>query len=256
VDSKREQTRLIQHELEGVRQLYRTNLVPLSRLTQLEREAARLLGEEGQHVADMARAKARITETELQMIQIGQEQRREVATELRDVETKVADLNERRIAAQDQLKRVELRAPQDGVVHQKAVHTVGGVVTAGEQMMLIVPETDGLVVEARIEPQMIDRLRVGQDVILRFSAFNSATTPDLFGRLTRVSADLTRDAQTGVSFYVARVTLGAGELDKLGDKGLVPGMPVEVFVQTGSRTAFAYLLKPIMDQLNRAFRHD
>lgn len=255
-ESKREQIRLIQTELTGVRELYRNKLVPLSRLTALEREATRLAGEEGQHIADTARAHGRITETELQMIQLGQDQRREVATELRDVETKIADLVERRTAALDQLKRVDIRAPQDGIVHQKAVFTVGGVVAAGEQMMLIVPEKDGLVVDAHIEPQLIDRLHVGQDVTLRFSAFNSATTPDLSGTLTRVAADLTRDQQTGAQFYVARVNFSAGELAKLDGKALVPGMPVEVFIQTGSRTAFSYMLKPIEDQLNRAFRHD
>lgn len=255
-ESKREQIRLIQHELEGVRDLYKKNLVPLSRQTQLEREAARLLGENGQHTADMARAKGRITETELQMIQLGQEQRREVATELRDVETKIADLVERRVAALDQLRRIDLRAPQDGIVHQKTVHTVGGVISPGEQIMLIVPEKDGLVVEARIEPPMIDRLKLGQLVTLRFSAFNSATTPDLFGTLVRVAADLSKDQQTGASFYVARVGLTAGELTKLGDKTLVPGMPVEVYIQTGTRTALAYILKPIEDQLNRSFRYD
>jgi HlyD family secretion protein len=254
--SKREQIRLIQHELEGVRELYEKNLVPLTRLNSLEREAARLSGEDGQLIADVARAKARITETELQIIQIGQDQRREVATELRDIETKIADLIERRVAAMDQFNRIELRAPQAGIVHQKTVHTVGGVVSAGEQLMLIVPEKDGLVVETRIEPQMIDRLRLGQSVILRFSAFSSATMPDLFGVLTRVSADLARDQQTGATFYVARVSLTQEELAKLSGKVLVPGMPVETFIQTGSRTALAYLLKPIEDQLNRSFRYD
>ncbi|HWM45511.1 MAG TPA: HlyD family type I secretion periplasmic adaptor subunit [Xanthobacteraceae bacterium] len=255
-DSKREQIRLIEHELDGVRELYRNNLIPLSRLTSLEREAARLAGEQGQHMADVARAKGRITEIELQMIQIGQEQRREVTTDLRDVETKIADLLERRTAALDQLQRIDVRAPQDGIVHQKSVYTIGGVIGSGEQMMLIIPEKDGLVVDARVEPQMIDRVKVGQAVTLRFSAFNSATTPELSGSLTRVSADLTRDQQTGVSFYVARVRLDVGELEKLAGKRLVPGMPVEVFIQTGSRTALAYFFKPIEDQLNRAFRYE
>ncbi|MEP9349083.1 HlyD family type I secretion periplasmic adaptor subunit [Xanthobacter sp. KR7-225] len=256
VASKREQIRLIELELEGVRKLYAANLVSISRMTSLEREAARLSGEAGQLVAETARAKGRITETELQIIQIDQEQRREVSTELRDVETRLADFAERRVAALDQLQRIELRAPQDGVVHQKAVHTVGGVVSAGEQMMLIVPEHDGLVIEARIEPQLIDRLKAGQNVILRFSAFDSATTPDLAGVLTRISADLTRDQQNGTAFYVVRIGLRAGEHTRLAGKELVPGMPVEAFIQTGERTALAYLVKPVEDQLMRAFRHD
>lgn len=254
--SKHEQIRLIEQELGGVRKLYAKNLIALSRLTSLEREAARLSGEAGQLVAEIARAKGRITETELQIIQIDQDQRREVAAELREVDARLADLAERRVAALDQLKRIELRAPQDGIVHQKAVHTIGGVVSAGEQIMLIVPERDRLVIEARVEPQTIDRLKLGQPVLLRFSAFDSATTPDLAGTLTRISADLTRDSQTNLSYYVTRIALQAGEEEKLAGKPLVPGMPVEAFIQTGARTAVTYLMKPIEDQLMRAFRYD
>ncbi|PZA12868.1 HlyD family type I secretion periplasmic adaptor subunit [Rhodopseudomonas palustris] len=253
IASKREQVRWIQTELDGVRQLYEKNLVPYARLTALEREASRLTGEDGQLIAEIARAKGRITETELQIIQLVQDQRREVATELREVETKIADLGERRIAAMDQLERVVLRAPQDGLVHQKSVHTVGGVITAGEQLMLIVPK-DSLVVEARVEPQMIDRLRLGQSAKLRFSAFDSAVTPELDGTLTRIAADLTKDQQTGAAYYVARISLAATELAKLEGKALVPGMPVEAFIQNGVRTAFTYLRKPLEDQLARALR--
>lgn len=256
IASKQEQIRIIALELEGVRKLYRSNLVALSRLTSLEREAARLSGEAGQLAAEVARARGRITETELQILQIGQDQRREVATELRDVEAKIADLVERRVAALDQLKRIDVRAPQAGYVHEKSVHTVGGVVGAGEQLMLIVPERDGLVVEARIEPQMIDRLKLGQEVTLRFSAFDSATTPDLSGVLTRISADLTHIPQSNQSFYLARIALKDGEREKLDGKALVPGMPVEAFIRTGARSALAYLVKPVEDQLMRAFRHD
>jgi HlyD family secretion protein len=256
IASKREQTRLIQRELEGVRHLFEKNLVPYARLTALEREAARLTGEEGQLISETARAKGRITEIELQILQITQDHRREVATDLREVEIKIADLSERRTAALDQLERVMLRAPQDGLVHQKTVHTVGGVITGGEQLMLIVPERDSLVVEARVDPQMIDRLRLGQTAKLRFTAFDAAITPDLDGKLTRVAADLTKDQQTGAAYYVVRISLAEGELAKLGGKTLVPGMPVEAHIQNGSRTAFAYLRKPLEDQLARAFLHN
>lgn len=256
IEAKRAQAVLIRQELEGVQKLYEQNLVALSRLTALQREASRLTGEEGSLIADTARVKGRIAEIELQILQIDQDLRREVATELRDVEGKIADLSERRIAAADQLERTELRAPQDGIIHQKTVHTIGGVISPGEQIMLIVPETDGLVVEARIEPAMIDRLRVGQGVLLRFPAFDSASTPDLRGRLSQVAADLTTEQATGNSFYTARVTLDQAELGRLGGKSLVPGMPVETFIQTGMRTALAYLSKPIEDQLARTFRYD
>ncbi len=255
-DSKREQIRLIQFELDGVRKLHESQLVPLSRVTALEREAARLLGEEGQLVSEIARAKGRVAETQMQIIQLEQDQRKEVASELTEAESKIADLMERRTAAMDQLSRIDIRAPQAGIVHQKSVHTKGGVIGPGEQIMLVVPQTDGLVVEARIEPQMIDRVHRGQSVVLKFPAFNSAAMPDIFGALSRVSADVSRDEQSGATFYTARIAIPATEQSKLAGATLVPGMPVEAFIDTGSRTAFAYLLKPFRDQLARAFRYE
>lgn len=254
--ARRAQAVLINQELEGVQKLYDQSLVALSRLTSLQREASRLAGEEGSLTSDMARVRGRIAEVELQILQIDQDLRREVTTELRDVEGKIADLAERRVAAVDQLNRIEMRAPQDGIVHQQTVHTVGGVIGPAEQIMLIVPESDGLVVEARIEPAMIDRLHIGQAVVLRFPAFDSRTTPDLEGRLIQVSADSTTDEKTGTSFYTARIGLGQAEVKRLDGKVLLPGMPAEAFIQTGMRTAFAYLMKPIEDQLARSFRYD
>lgn len=254
--SKREQIRLIQFELDGVRKLHATNLVPLSRVTSLEREAARLLGEEGQFVAEIARAKGRIAETEIQIIQLEQDQRKEVATQLTETEAKIAELVERRTAALDQLTRIDIRAPQAGVIHQKAVHTKGGVISPGEQIMLVVPQADGLVVDVRVEPQMIDRVRTGQSVTLKFPAFNSAAMPDIFGMLSRVSADVSRDEQSGASFYTARIAIPPVEHAKLVGETLVPGMPVEAYIDTGSRTPFAYLTKPFRDQLARAFRYE
>lgn len=256
IEARRVQATLIDQELDGVKKLYDQSLVALSRLTSLQREASRLVGERGSLTSDMARVKGRIAEIELQIVQIDEDLRREVTTELRDVDGKIADLSERRIAARDQLERIEMRAPQDGIVHQQTVHTIGGVIGPAEQVMLIVPETDGLVVEARVEPALIDRLRVGQAAMLRFPAFDSATTPDLKGRLIHVSADASTDQQSGVSFYIARIALDRPEIDRLDGKTLLPGMPAEAFIQTGSRTALAYIVKPIEDQLARTFRYD
>lgn len=253
--AKRDQAQLIGHELEGVQKLFDQNLVSLSRLTTLQREAARLSGEEGSLVAELARIRGRIAETELQILQVSQDLRRSVSEELRDVEGRIADLSERRVAALDQLARIEIRAPQAGIVHQSTVHTVGGVIAAGEQIMLIVPESDGLLVEARVDPAMIDRLRPGQDVLVRFTAFDAATTPSLTGQLKHIAAELTTDQPSGVSYYTVRIQLERAELDRLGGKALVPGMPAEAFIQTGARTALAYIAKPIQDQLSRAFRY-
>jgi HlyD family secretion protein len=252
--AKRKQTALINQELEGVDRLYKQNLVPITRLTSLQREASRLDGEEGQLVASIAASRGKIAETELQIIQLVQDLKREVAAELRDSQAKIGELVERKVAAEDQLRRVDIRAPQNGFVHQLAAHTIGGVINAGEPIMLIVPQADSLVVETRIAPQDIDQVHPGQRVTLRFSAFSQRTTPEIFGTVSRVSADLTREQQTNTSYYTVRVSIPENELKKLEGKALIPGMPVEAFIQTGSRTALSYLVKPFEDQVARAFR--
>ena len=252
--AKRKQTGFINQELEGVDRLYKQNLVPITRLTSLQREASRLDGEEGQLVASIAASRGKIAETELQIIQLVQDLKREVAAELRDSQAKIGELVERKVAAEDQLRRVDIRAPQNGFVHQLATHTIGGVINAGEPIMLIVPQTDSLVVETRIAPQDIDQVHPGQRVTLRFSAFSQRTTPEIFGTVSRVSADLTREQQTNTSYYTVRVSIPEDELKKLEGKALIPGMPVEAFIQTGSRTALSYLVKPFEDQVARAFR--
>jgi HlyD family secretion protein len=245
---------LIAQELEGVRDLWRKNLVPIHRVTALERDAARLEGERGHLIAATAQSKGKISENELQIIQIDQDLRSEVAKELREVQAKIVELVERKVAADDQLKRIDVRAPQDGIVHQLNVHTVGGVVTAGEAMMLIVPEADALTVEAKLAPQDIDQVHPGQTAVLRFSTFNQRTTPELNGTVSRVSADLTTDQRTGTSHYTVRISIPEHEVARLSGLKLLPGMPLEAFIQTGERTVLSYLTKPFTDQAARAFR--
>jgi HlyD family secretion protein len=177
-----------------------------------------------------------------------------VARELREVEGKIGEFVERKVAAEDQLKRVDIRAPQDGVVHQLAVHTVDGVVPPGEAIMLVVPEADALSVEAKIWPQDIDQLHVGQPAGLRFSAFNQRTTPEINGVITRISADVSRDEKSGLSYYTARIGIDPKEIGRLGGVRLVPGMPVETFMKTYDRTVLSYFVKPLEDQILRAFR--
>lgn len=254
IAAKAKEGELIQRELEGVRDLFKRNLIQLPRLTALEREATRLEGERGSLIASSAQAKGKISEIELQIIQIDQDLRSEVAKELREIQGKSAELVERRIAAEDQLKRVDIRAPQSGTVHQLAVHTVGGVVSPGEAMMLIVPQGEQLVIEVKVAPQDIDQLSIGQAAQLRFSAFNQRTTPELAGQVSMISADLTTDQRTGASYYTARVAVSSDEMNKLGNLKLLPGMPVEAFIQTGMRTMLSYLSKPMTDHLNKAFR--
>ena len=253
-DAKSKEMSLIDQELQGVRDLWAKNLVQLSRLTSLEREEARLQGERGQLIAAAAEAKGKIVETELQILQVDQEFTSDVAKELRETDNKIGEYVERKVTAEDQLKRTDIRAPQDGVVFQSTANTVGGVITAGDPIMLIVPETDTLLVEAKVEPRDIDQVQLGQTVLLRFSAFNLRTTPEINGTVVRVAADTSTDQRTGQSYYVVRISMTADEIKRLGDVKLTPGMPVEAFIQTGERTMLSYLVKPLHDQLMRAFR--
>jgi HlyD family secretion protein len=253
-EAKAEEIELIQRELEGVRALWHKNLVQINRLISLEREAARLKGERAQSIAAMAQSRGKIGEIELQIIQIDQDLSSEVARELREVDAKIGEFVERKVAAEDQLRRVEIRAPQDGMVHQLAVHTVGGVVPPGDPLMLIVPEADALSVEAKVWPQDIDQLHLDQSAGLRFSAFNQRTTPEINGMITRISADVSREEKSGQSYYTIRIGISPEEITRLGDVKLVPGMPVETFMRTHDRTVISYLTKPLHDQISRAFR--
>ena len=254
VAAKDKEVGLINQELSGVRELWRKGLIPLSRLTALERDAARLAGERGQLVGFVAEARAKITETELQAIQIDQDLRSEVGKDLAEIRAKWGELVERKVAAVDQLNHIEIRAPQDGRVHQLAIHTVGGVVAPGEPIMLIVPEADDLTIEAKVSPYEIDQLHLGQPAVLRFPAFNQRTTPEIDGEVRLISADLSEDQRTGAFFYTVRIAPRPGQLARLGGVKLVPGMPADAFIQTAERSVLSYLVKPLADQMARAFR--
>jgi HlyD family secretion protein len=254
LEAKRKEVEFIQKELEGVRTLWEKRLVPISRLTALERDGTRIEGERSQLTGMIAQLKGKIAEIELQTIQIDQDLRSEVGKDLVEVRSKLAELAERKTAAVDQLKRIDIRAPQSGAVHQLAVHTIGGVIGQGEQIMLIVPDADTLTVEVKIPPQEIDHVHPGQAAILRFAAFNQHTTPEISGEVNVVSADLTLDQRTGNSYYTARIGLTADEVKRLGNVKLIPGMPVDAYIQMGGRTALSYLMKPLRDQASRAFK--
>ncbi len=254
LDAKQKEVNFVTQELEGVRTLWQKNLVPITRLTALERDTARIEGERSQLSGMIAQAKGKISEIELQTIQIDQDLRTEVGKDLIDTRSKISELSERRTAAADQLNRIDIRAPQNGRVHQLSVHTVGGVIAPGEQIMLIVPDNDTLAVEVKITPRDIEQIYVGQSAFLRFAALNQRTTPEIEGDVVLVSADLTQEQRTGTSYYMARVSLKPDQVARLGDAKLVPGMPVDVFIQTPGRTALAYLIKPLKEQAERALK--
>lgn len=253
-EAKQKEIELIYKELEGVRTLWQKNLVPIARMTALERDTARLEGERSQLTGAIAQTKGKIAETQLQIIQVDQDLRSEVGKDLIETRSKLSELSERKTAAVDQLNRIDIRAPQSGRVHQLAVHTVGGVITPGEQIMLIVPDADALAIEVKIATREIDQVYFGQAATMRFAAFNQRTTPEIEGAVTMVSADLTQDQRTGASYYTVRVALKPEELAKLGANKVVPGMPVDVFIKTSGRTALSYLIKPLRDQAERALK--
>jgi HlyD family secretion protein len=252
--AKTRELTLIREELSRVNDLYKKSLVPITRVLSLQREENRIEGELGTLVAQVAKLGGQIAETRLQIIAIDQNRFSDSQKELREAEGRIAELRERKIAAEDQLKRVDLRAPIDGIIHELSVHTVGGVVNPAEQLMLVVPTADQLNVEVRIPSSDIDQLKIGREGMLRFTAFNQRTTPEVKGTVTRLSPDATRDHESGQFYYTARITPDDGDLARLGDQKLVPGMPVEVFIETSPRTALSYLTKPLVDQFERAFR--
>jgi membrane fusion protein, type I secretion system len=251
-EAKGEEIRLVQQELVGVHDLWEKKLVPITRVTALERDAARLKGDRGQLIAATAQTRGKISELELQMLQIDQNLRSDVGKELAEIRAKSAELKEREVAAEDVLNKLDIRSPQNGIVQDMSVHARGSFVAAGDQIMLIVPEADKLVVEVRIPPQDIDQVQVDQAALLRFPNFSQGTTPELAGTVVRIAPDVTRDAKTGLPYYLARIRMSAERLDA--DMKFVPGMPVDVFIRTSERTLVSYLVKPLKDQAMRAFR--
>lgn len=252
--AKEQEIVFIKQELEGVRELWRKNLIQLPRVTALERDAVRIEGEYGALVAQTAQTRGKKSEIALQILQIDQDLRTEVSKDLADIRGKVSELSEKKVSAEDSLKRIDIRAPQSGMVHQLSVHTVGGVVTQSEPIMLIVPDADQLTAEVKIQPQDIDQLRPGQKALIRFSAFSQRTTPEFIGTVKTISADTSADQKTGTTFYTVRISLPAEEIARNGQLRLVPGMPVETYIRTTDRTVLSYLTKPLADQVQKAWR--
>jgi HlyD family secretion protein len=250
-DAKAVEVELMRDELERLELMRKKDLVPTTRTLQAQRDLTRLRGEWGAHVAQIARSHGQISETELQIIGVTQNMQTDASKELREIEARIAELLERKVAAEDQLKRIYLRAPQTGFVHDLTVHTVGGVIGPGESAMSIVPTHDTLSVDVRIGTADIDQVAVGQQAVLRFPALNQRTTPEIRGTVTRVGADLTKDPQGNAVYFTVRISVSDSDREAF---KIVPGMPVEAFISTHERTALSYLMKPLSDQVTRAFR--
>ena len=247
---------VLESEIASLRALFEKGIVNTQRLNSLEAQAATFGGERGEKIALQAQVAGRISETKLQMLSIDQDLKTEVGQELREIQAQLGEFVERKVAAEDQLKRIDIIAPQSGIVHQLGVHTIGGVISPADVIMNIVPASDRLALDLRIEPRDIDQIHLGHRAVIRLSALNQRTTPEINGQVSRIAADLTTDERSGLSYYGVRVILPAEEQARLKGLELVPGMPAEAFIRTGDRTALSYLIKPLTDQLVRAFREE
>ncbi|RAX40855.1 HlyD family type I secretion periplasmic adaptor subunit [Rhizobium tropici] len=253
---KRREITLIARELGSLEGLLNQGIISATKVYSLQRESASLNGDLGNLVSSIAQTKGKIAETELQILQIDADRSSEVSEQLRQAESDSGQFSERLVAAEDDLKRIDIKAPQAGIVDQLSIHAAGAVISPAEAILQIVPDKDALVAELKLAPQDIDQITVGQAVSLRFPAFNQRITPELNGHVDTISADLTTDQRSGQSYYVVRVKVAKQEWDRLGQLTPLPGMPVEAFLQTGERSVLAYLTKPMTDQIRRAFRED
>lgn len=245
---------LIRQELAAQRTLMKKGLAQAGTVLALEREEARLEGQIGALQADLALTGSRMTEVEIERSALDTRRREEAMTELRQIGPLVLELAERRRALADRVDRLEIRAPVAGIVLDLKVTTPLAVLRAGDPVLYLVPQDRPLVITARIAPIHIDEVALGQPATLVFPAFSSRETPELQASVTRLAADALTDPRSGAPYYSAELQLTGAERSRLGDRALVPGMPVEVYLQTGHRTPLAYLLKPFTDYFARAFR--
>lgn len=252
----RQQREFISQELRDQRSLLEKGLAQAPRVLALEREAARLDGLLGETTAMRARAVTQLAEIDLSRLEKTATRREAAETELRDLGYRELELAERRRALTEQISRLDIRAPVSGIVQELQITTPRSVIRAADPVMFLIPQDRPLVVAAHVAPINIDEVHPGQEVVLRFSSFSSRTTPEIDGVLSRVSADTLVDQATHIPYYRAEVTIPPEQIEKLKGLELIPGMPVEVYVQTGERSPFAYLVKPLSDYFTRAFREN
>ena len=252
--STADQLALIGQELEDLKSLLDRGLTQAGRVLALQREKARLDGVAGELDAARAEAEGKVTEIDIEILNRGSTRREEANTQLRDLGYRELELAERRRSLTEQIDRLDIRAPVSGVVHALQVTTPRSVIRAAEPVLYIIPQDRPFVIAAQVAPIHVDEVAIGQDVALRFAAFDSRTTPELFGQVRQISADALTDEVSRSAFYRAEIVLDEGEMAKLGGRAIIPGMPVEVFIRTGDRTPLAYQLKPLAEYFNRAFR--
>lgn len=253
-DAKGQELMLVRKELDKMRMLFKQNLTPETRVYALEREEARLAGERGNLIAQGARVGGQISEMKLQILTLDQTARTDAQRELRTVEARISELNEKASAALDKLSRIDIKSPSAGIIHELNVHTIGGIVGSADSLMTIVPNEEAFSIEMKVSPVEIDRVFVGQDVRLKFTSFNQKTTPELDGRITYISPDVSHDPKTKQDHYTARAVISGNETRTIAGRAIRPGMQIEAFITTEKRTAFSYFTKPVVDQFSRTFR--
>lgn len=256
VASLTEQSRLIGKELADMQALLKKNLVQAGRVLSLEREAARLQGEAGRLISQTAQLRGQISQIDIEALRMEATIREEAITELRELGFRELELKERRLSLKERLSRLEIRAPRPGMILDMTVHAIKSVVRPAEPILYVVPNDSELIVEAQVEPINRDEIGTGQETVLRFDGLNARTTPELMGRVKTISAAAITDEQTGLSFFKAEVTLNDGEIEKLVGEELVEGMPVSVYIQTGERTPFNYLFRPVTDYFETALKEE
>lgn len=252
--AKETEIRLMREELSRVTLMRNKYLVTVQRLLQTQRDLTRLEGENGVLLAQIAKANGQISEIEIQILGLDQAVQTEASKELREIEARIAELSERRTAAEDQLRRIEIKAPQSGIVHEIAVSTIGGVIAPGELIMMIVPSDEALSIEVKIAPNDRDQVTPGQKATIRLTAFNQNTTPEIRGIVSRIAPEVIRERESGMSYFTARIKIAEDQQALVGSIGLVPGMPADAYIETSQRRAISYLMRPIQDQMERAFR--
>lgn len=253
-ESNEREGSIVDQEIEKTERLLARNLVPVAQKRDLLRQKARIEGTRGELAAKSAETMGRISEVKVKLLSLDQAARKEAQSGILELDAKLAELRERAVAAGDRLARMDVRAPVDGLVYDLQIHTLGGIISPGATVMSVVPESDELKVEVRIPPVDIDRVASGQPARLRFTAFNQRTTPEIDGKVEVVAAATITDRATGQPYYLASIVLN--DIGELKDNKLMPGMPVEVFVQTDERTALSYITKPFTDQMMKAFREE
>ncbi len=248
------QLALINEELEDQNKLLAKGLAQASRVLALKREKARLRGTIGELSASKAESAGRMIETDIGILRLSTIRREDAITRLRDLQFREFELSERRILTKETMSRLDVRAPASGAVFGLQVHAIRAVLRPAEPVMYIVPQDRPLVISSRVDPIHIDKIFVGQEVTLRFSAFDQRTTPEMFGTVVKISADSFVDEARGIAYYQARIVLNQSEYSKLKDLELLPGMPVQAYIRTADRTPMNYLIKPLADYFNKSFR--